>query len=276
MAPLAVRRRVSLMGLDFDALTEDQTVGTILAALAQGRGGWVLTPNLEHLRAYQMTDEIQREFDCADLVVPDGMPLLWASRLKNEALPGRVAGSDLIWSVSRAAAQSGASILFVGGAPGTAQQAAARLQRENPDLLVRGAICPLPGFELSRLRVDEIAREAARLRPDIVFLGLPLAKQLVMARQLKCRLPRAWIIGVGVSFSFVSGDIRRAPSWAQRAGLEWVHRLAQEPRRLFRRYVVEGIPFALHLLLYSTLAGALSELAWRPDRIAPGKRAADS
>ena len=275
MAPVAVGKRVSLMGLDFDALIEEQTVSAILAA-SQRRGGWVLTPNLEHLRAYQMTDEVQREFDSADLVVPDGMPLLWASRLKNEALPGRVAGSDLIWSLSRAAAQSGASVLFVGGAPGTAQQAAERLQLENPGLLMRGALCPLPGFERSRQRVDETAREAARLRPDIVFLGLPLIKQLVMARQLKRRLPRAWIIGVGVSFSFVSGDIRRAPTWAQHAGLEWVHRLAQEPRRLFRRYVVEGIPFAIHLLLYSTLAGALSELAWRPDRIPPGKRAAES
>jgi N-acetylglucosaminyldiphosphoundecaprenol N-acetyl-beta-D-mannosaminyltransferase len=122
------------MGLDFDALTEDQTVGTILAALAQGRGGWVLTPNLEHLRAYQMTDEIQREFDCADLVVPDGMPLLWASRLKNEALPGRVAGSDLIWSVSRAAAQSGAS----GGRPAaTGESRPPRARRTLPAARLR-------------------------------------------------------------------------------------------------------------------------------------------
>jgi N-acetylglucosaminyldiphosphoundecaprenol N-acetyl-beta-D-mannosaminyltransferase len=86
-------------------------------------------------------------------------------------------------------------------------------------------------------------------------------------------LPHAWVIGVGISFSFVSGDIVRAPRWVQRLGLEWLHRLAQEPGRLFRRYVVEGIPFALRLLAYSALARVLSSLALRPDRVVPRRRA---
>jgi N-acetylglucosaminyldiphosphoundecaprenol N-acetyl-beta-D-mannosaminyltransferase len=269
MAALTTQSRVSLMGLDFDALTETESVARIFDALEAGRGGWVVTPNLEYLRAYQLADDVQRELDSADLVVPDGMPLLWASRLKNEPLPGRVAGSDLIWSLSRAAARRGASIVFFGGQTGTAEAAAARLRREYPGLVVRGAVCPPHGFARDQAAMAASIREAAALRPDIVFVGLPLAKYLLAARALRHELPQAWVIGVGVSFSFVSGDIARAPGWLQRLGLEWLHRLAQEPRRLFRRYVIEGIPFALRLLVYSALVRAASALALRPDRVVP-------
>jgi N-acetylglucosaminyldiphosphoundecaprenol N-acetyl-beta-D-mannosaminyltransferase len=272
MAATPAQSRVSLMGLDFDAVTETEAVATILDRLRKGQGGWVVTPNLEYLRAYQVADEVQREFDRADLVVPDGMPLLWASRLKNEPLPGRVAGSDLIWSLSRAAALRGASILFFGGQPSTAEGAAARLRREYPGLVVRGAVCPPRGFEHDPAALAAIAREIAALRPDIVFVGLPLAKHLLATRALRHELPGAWIVGVGVSFSFVSGEIVRAPGWLQRLGLEWLHRLAQEPRRLFRRYVIEGIPFALRLLAYSALVRAVSALALRPDRVVPRGR----
>jgi len=272
MAVVATAGRVSLMGLDFDALTESEAVARILDSLEQGQGGWVVTPNLEYLRAYQLADDVQRDFDSADLVVPDGIPLLWASRLKKEPLPGRVAGSDLIWSLPRAAARRGASILFLGGKPGTAEAAAARLRREYSDLRICGAICPPHGFERDRVAVAAVARKAAMLQPDIVFVGLPLAKYLVVARALRCELPGAWLVGVGVSFSFVSGDIARAPAWLQCLGLEWLHRLAQEPRRLFRRYVIQGMPFAARLLAYSALVRAASALALRPDRVVPRGR----
>lgn len=269
---MATSARISLMGLDFDALTEQEAVAQILDAVAAGRGGWAVTPNLEYLRAYQRADNVQREFDRADLVVPDGTPLLWASRLKREPLPARVAGSDLIWSLSREAARRGASVLLLGGEPGTAVAAGARLREAAPGLRVTGAICPPPGFEQDPDAVAAIAAEAAALRPDVIFVGLPLAKNLVMCRALRELLPGAWAIGVGVSFSFVSGEIARAPGWVQRAGLEWVHRMAQEPRRLFRRYLIEGIPFAARLLTYATLARALAALTTRPDRVVPRGR----
>lgn len=260
--------RVSLMGLGFDPVTEDEAVDAILDGVAAGRGGWVLTPNLEHLRAYQREDDVRERFDRADLVVPDGTPLLWASRVKREPLPGRVAGSDLIWSLSRAAAERGASVLLAGGNPGTADAAARKLEAHAPGLHVVGTLCPAHGFDAAA-----VAAEVAALRPDVVFVGLPMGKSLALSAALRDALPHAWAVGVGVSFSFVSGDIARAPGWVQRAGLEWVHRLVQEPRRLFRRYVVEGIPFAARLLVYALLLRALTRLTTRPDRIVPRRTA---
>jgi N-acetylglucosaminyldiphosphoundecaprenol N-acetyl-beta-D-mannosaminyltransferase len=257
------------MGLDFDAVTERETVDTILDGAERDQGGWVVTPNLEYLREYQLADDVRDAFDDASLVVPDGTPLMWASRLKREPLPDRVAGSDLIWSLSRGAGRRRASVFLLGGSPGTAEAAARRLEQECPGLSVCGTACPPRGFERRPREIEEIARLVADARPDVVFVGLPLRKHLVMARALRELLPQAWLVGVGVSFSFVSGDVARAPRWLQRLGLEWVHRLAQEPRRLFRRYVVEGIPFALRLLTYAALHRLLSRLALRPDRIQP-------
>jgi N-acetylglucosaminyldiphosphoundecaprenol N-acetyl-beta-D-mannosaminyltransferase len=261
--------RVSLMGLDFDAVTEGEAVETILDGAERDEGGWVVTPNLEYLREYQLADDVRAAFDEAELVVPDGTPLLWASRLKREPLPDRVAGSDLIWSLSRAAGRRRATVFLLGGSPGSAEAAARRLEQECPGLEVCGTACPPRGFELFPGDVREIACLVADARPDVVFVGLPLRKHLVMARALRELVPQAWLVGVGVSFSFVSGEVVRAPRLLQRLGLEWLHRLAQEPRRLFRRYVVEGIPFAARLLVYAALHRLLSRLALRPDRIQP-------
>jgi N-acetylglucosaminyldiphosphoundecaprenol N-acetyl-beta-D-mannosaminyltransferase len=261
--------RVSLMGLGFDPVTEAQAVDAVMEGVARDDGGWVVTPTLEYLREYQLADDVRTAFDEADLVVPDGAPLLWASQLKRDPLPGRVAGSDLIWSLSRAAAERRASVYLVGGSPGSAERAAARLERECPGLLVRGTACPQRGFDRNGAAVREIAAAVAEARPDIVYIGLPLRKHLTLAHSLRERLPQSWLVGVGVSFSFVAGDIQRAPRWVQRVGLEWMHRLAQEPRRLFRRYVLEGIPFAARLMAYAGLTRLLSRLALRPDRIEP-------
>jgi N-acetylglucosaminyldiphosphoundecaprenol N-acetyl-beta-D-mannosaminyltransferase len=261
--------RVSLMGLDVDAVTEDQTVARVVEGALQDEGGWVITPNLEHLREYQLDEDVRAALDEAELVVPDGAPLLWASRLQREPLPGRVAGSDLIWSLSRAAGRRGASLFLLGGSPGTAERAAERLERECAGLRVQGTVCPPHGFEKNPHLIREMAVEVAAGRPDVILIGLPLRKHLVMARALREALPQAWLVGVGVSFSFVSGETLRAPLWLQRVGLEWVHRLLQEPRRLFRRYVLEGIPFALRLFAYAVLVRALSRLVRRPDLVQP-------
>ena len=128
------------MGLGFDPLTEIEAVDAILDGVERDDGGWVVTPNLEYLREYQLADDVRDAFEEADLVVPDGTPLLWASQLKRDPLPGRVAGSDLIWSLSRAAARRRASVYLVGGSPGTAERAAKRLRQECPGLQVRAAL----------------------------------------------------------------------------------------------------------------------------------------
>jgi N-acetylglucosaminyldiphosphoundecaprenol N-acetyl-beta-D-mannosaminyltransferase len=243
--------RVDLMGLPVDAVTAPEAVEIVTDALGDGRGGWVITPNLEHLRAFRRRPELRPHFREADLVLADGMPLVWASRLQDTPLPERVAGSDLIWSLSRAAARHDASVYLVGGNPGTALAAAGVLEDAAPGLEVAGAHCPPMGFTSDGDELQRVERAVASSEADLVYVGLPLDKQVTLIPRLRERLPRAWFLGLGISFSFVCGDVARAPRWMQAHGLEWVHRLTQEPARLVRRYLIEGVPFALALFAHS-------------------------
>lgn len=238
-------RAVELLQMRLDAVSPREAVGRIIESSG---GGCVLTPNLQHLRAYRRSAAVRGAFRRCELVVPDGMPLIWASRIQGTPLPGRVAGSDLVWSLSQAAAHSERTLFLLGGAPGTAEDAATELRRRFPGLGIAGTHCPPPGFERSASAMNEMRQQIAAASPDLIYIGLPLAKQLLVMDSLRGMVPRAWQIGLGISFSFVTGDVRRAPAWAQRTGLEWLFRLAQEPRRLGRRYLVEGLPFFAELM----------------------------
>jgi N-acetylglucosaminyldiphosphoundecaprenol N-acetyl-beta-D-mannosaminyltransferase len=255
--PLEAIPRVRLLDANFHAITERDCVNLIIQAARERRGGWVVTHNLDHLRRLHKQREFRELCSTADLVVADGVPVLWAARLVGEPLPERVAGSDLIYSLSAAAADHGCSVFLLGGNPGTAQATASRLVERNPSLKVAGTFCPPVGFEHDPTQGAALEGLLLRAQPDIVFVGLGSPKQEQLIVRLRPLLPGAWWLGVGVSFSFVCGQVRRAPLWLQRLGLEWLHRLLQEPARLARRYLVQGVPF-LGLLLAHGLRRRLS------------------
>lgn len=260
----AKRRRVRLRGVELDNITASETIDRIVSDLRAGRGGWVLTPNLDILRALSRDPQYALLCSATSLRVADGMPLLWASRLQGTPLVERVAGSDLIWTLTARAAEEGRSVFFLGGNPGAAESAAARLKELNPGLRVVGTECPPIGFEGDGEYNARMRAKLSAAAPDICFVALGLPKQDRLIRSLMPLLPATWFLGVGISFSFVSGEVRRAPRWMRLSGLEWLHRLVQEPRRLGRRYLVHGVPFALGLLAESAAAG-LTGATRRPE-----------
>jgi N-acetylglucosaminyldiphosphoundecaprenol N-acetyl-beta-D-mannosaminyltransferase len=237
------RDRISLLGMPVDPVTEGEAVDAIVGSLRDGAGGWVITPNLDHLRRHRDSDSVRRAFAHADLVLADGMPLVWASRLQRTPLPERVAGSDLIWSLSDAGGAAGASVFLLGGNAGAAEDAAQVLRERAPGLRVAGTAAPAV-TEDGAAGLDGVAADLRAARPDLVYVGLPLAKQVAVIPRLRRAAPGSWFLGLGMSLSFVAGDVRRAPAWLRGAGLEWLWRLSQEPRRLWRRYLVEGFPTA--------------------------------
>jgi len=234
-----------------DRLSEREVVQAALTGLAEGRGGWICPANLDVLRQFAEEPEVRHIVGEADLVVADGMPLLWASRLQSQPLPERVAGSSLIETLPEAVAGTGKSIFLLGGDPGVAVQAAEVLQERFDGLRIAGTHCPPIGFERSPEKLREIEASLLGSRPDVVFVALGFPKQEKLIMRLRPLLPQAWFVSVGISLSFVSGDVARAPRWAQRAGLEWAHRLVQEPRRLAHRYLVQGVPFMTRVLARS-------------------------
>ena len=186
----------------------------------------------------------------AELVVADGMPLVWASRVAGTPLPERVAGSSMTVTLAAAAAAAGRSLFLLGGNTGVAEEAAEALRATHPDIRIAGTWCPPMGFEHDAVQMDKIRKSLAASNADLVLVALGSPKQERLIRDLRAEglLPSAWWIGVGISLSFLTGEVQRAPRWMQAAGLEWTHRLVQEPRRLVKRYLLHGIPFGLGLM----------------------------
>ena len=179
-----------------------------------------------------------------DLVVADGVPVLWAGRLLGEPLPGRVAGVDLMAALLAAAAREGLRVYFLGAKPEIVRALEARCKEQHPGLVVAGA---RDGY-FDRDKSDAVVADIRGARADILFIGMPSPFKEVWAQAHKRALDTPVIIGVGGSFDVLTGHVKRAPLWMQKSGLEWSWRLMMEPRKMWRRYLVGNSRFILMLL----------------------------
>jgi N-acetylglucosaminyldiphosphoundecaprenol N-acetyl-beta-D-mannosaminyltransferase len=221
------------------------------------RAAIVVTPNVDHVIRAQKDQAYAELVRGADLVLADGQPIVWVSRLVGTPLKERVAGSDLFPRLCGFAAEKGYRVFFFGGDPGAAEGARDVLQQRYPGLRVVGTCYPPYGFETDPTENRKSIEAIWAARPDILFVGLGSPKQERWIAAHMHEYGPAVSIGVGISFSFVAGHVRRAPRWMRRAGLEWLHRLWMEPRRLWKRYLVRGWAF-LPVLFQSIRASMLA------------------
>jgi len=206
------------------------------------RGGYVLTPNVDHVVLAEAEPALKAAYADAALSLADGMPILWASRLLGRPLPAKVSGSDLVAPLMARAASRGWSVYLLGGAPGVGEKAAAVLRDRLPALRIAGIDAPHIGAPDDA----EAAAAAERIRaahPDLVLVALGCPKQELWMKHQAARLGPSVALGIGASLDFVAGVVRRAPRWVSRLGLEWFYRLLHEPRRLWRRYLVRDPKF---------------------------------
>ncbi|MEJ5866157.1 WecB/TagA/CpsF family glycosyltransferase [Pseudokineococcus sp. 5B2Z-1] len=246
----AAPQKVVVDGVAFDAVTETEVVDHVLREMSAGRGGMLLTPNVDILRQLRRPD-LQGIAAQADIVVADGMPIVWASRIQGSPLPERVTGASLAGSLPAAAASAGRSVYLLGGEEGVAEAAAENLASDHEGLRVAGWHCPPHGFERDEDQMGAIVEDLQRTQPDLVLVGLGFPKQERLIGVLRSTLPRAWFIGCGGALTFLSGRVSRAPEGIQKSGFEWLHRLAMEPRRMARRYLVDDLPYAAGLFARS-------------------------
>jgi N-acetylglucosaminyldiphosphoundecaprenol N-acetyl-beta-D-mannosaminyltransferase len=253
--------RVTIAGAGFDTLTQAQLVENVSAAIRGDIGGTIVTPNIDICHRIGRDPSSHGFITSASFVVPDGMPLLWAARLVGRPLVERITGADLIYSLSAAAAAAGWSIYLVGGMPSVdsrptaAQRAADRLVELNPGLEIAGTYAPAVKFSAMTDDIEVLCKELAEFEPKVVFVGLGFPKQERLIARLIPVLPNAWFVGCGAAIPYAAGELRRAPGWMQRTGLEWIFRLVREPRRLAGRYLRRDLPYAAALLTDSAWCG---------------------
>ena len=248
-AEFAGPEHISILGVPVSLVTVTSATQRILGWVkSRDAGRYVCVRDVHGVMLAQDDGALLKAHRDADMVTPDGMPLAFIARRRHPGMVGRTCGADLFAELLREGLPAGTRHFFFGGKPGVAEELARIAVTRNPGLIVAGTATP-PFGPLSLEEDAALTRRVADAAPDIVWVGLSTPKQELWMADHRQSLPGAVLIGVGAVFDFYIGAVRRAPLWASNAGLEWLFRLASEPRRLWRRYLILAPRFVLRVAL---------------------------
>lgn len=225
--------------IEFTAMSFDRAVDWVLERAVARRGGTVVTPNADFVVRAHRDASFRRLLEAFDLRVPDGMGVIYAGRLAGRPLRQTVTGRLLLPAVAARAAKSGLPLALFGAGPDVAAEAGRRLQRRCPGLEIPVAITPPYPIAIGSAADQRQVAEIAASRARVVFVGLSAPKGEAWIQAHRAELGDRVLVGVGAALDIIAGRFREAPAWMTRLGVEWLFRLAQEPRRLTRRYLVD-------------------------------------
>lgn len=247
-AKLSTTSRANVLGIGVHAVDLNSAVATIANAVATRSKGYVCAIGVHGIMEAQRNAELCNIFSRALMVVPDGMPTVWMGHLQGLSGMQRVFGPDLMLAVIGDRALQGCSHFLYGGNSGVAEELRASLYRQFPAAHIVGTYTP-PFRPLNHTEASELQRTIDRLRPDIVWVGLSTPKQERFMAEYLPHLHTTLMIGVGAAFDFHTGRLRDSPRWVKQLGLQWLDRLLQEPRRLWKRYLFNNPAFLANALL---------------------------
>lgn len=227
---------VRLLGIEIGVIDNGGAVAQILKWGRERPAKVVVTVNLDHIVKLRTDETFQAAYAAADLILADGMPLVWLARLEGTPLPERVAGSELIVPICQAAAKEGLSVYFLGTSEPILQAAADNLTARFPGLTIAGSHAPAFGFRNNDAAQRQAADMVAKSGADILFLAFGAPTQEIFATRFREELGCGAVVCIGAGLDFIAGEVARAPVWMQKSGTEWIWRTLQEPRRLGPRY----------------------------------------
>ena len=231
-------RSTPILGVPVSLVTVSSATRTILDWVGKGgTGHYVCVRDVHGVMLAQSDPALMAAHLQADMVTPDGAPLALIAKRRYPGSVARTCGSDLFESILRGGVPAGTRHYFFGGKPGVAEELARRVAKHHPEIVIAGTGTP-PFGPVSATEDAELTQQIIAARPDIVWVGLSTPKQELWMAGHRDELPEMTLIGVGAVFDFYIGAVRRAPAWMSTVGLEWLFRLASEPRRLWRRYLV--------------------------------------
>jgi N-acetylglucosaminyldiphosphoundecaprenol N-acetyl-beta-D-mannosaminyltransferase len=234
-AAASIEQRVDVLGIGVSSINLDDAVATVERWIAERSQNYVCVSGVHGVMLSRQDTKLRGIHNAAGMVTPDGMPLVWLSRLLGSRRTERVYGPDLMRKLTAVSARRGYRQFYYGGADGVAEQLRQSLLSAHPGLQVAGHICP-PFRQLTPDEDQTVVDEINAAKPDIVWVGLSTPKQEYWMASHLGRIDAPVMIGVGAAFDFLAGTKRQAPLFMQRNGLEWLFRMATEPRRLGSRY----------------------------------------
>lgn len=242
--------RISFMNIEIDNLTMDETLSAVDDLIRQNKNSFVVTPNVDHIVKLNTNEKLKAAYSEADLILTDGKPLIWASKLFRTPIKEKISGSDLFPELCKFAAEHHYKMFFLGAKDGVAAKAANILKKKYDGLEIVGCYSPAVGFEKDPKEIENIAQMVLHAKPHILILAFGCPKQEIFALDYRNKLQVPISFCLGASLDFAAGYVKRAPRWMSNIGLEWLYRLYQEPRRMFKRYVLEDWKFAKMFIKY--------------------------
>jgi N-acetylglucosaminyldiphosphoundecaprenol N-acetyl-beta-D-mannosaminyltransferase len=242
--------RIKFMNTEIDNLTMEETLEEIDFLIQENRNAYVVTPNVDHIVQLENGGELCEVYKNADLILTDGKPLLWISKLYKTPIKEKISGSDLLPLLCKMASKKGYSMFFLGAAENIAAKAAENLTRKYPGLNVKGTYSPRPGFEKDISEMKKIENMVKHTNPHILIVCLGCPKQELFIFNNKDKLGVPISLGLGASLDFEAGIIKRAPRWMSDHGLEWLFRITQDPKRMAKRYLINDIKIIGLILKY--------------------------
>ena len=231
--------RIKFMNTEIDNLTMREALEAIDKLILENRNAFVVTPNVDHIVQLEKGGELCEVYKNANLILADGKPLIWISKWYGTPIKEKISGSDLFPLLCEHAVKRNYRIFFLGAAKGVAAKAAKNLSKRYPGLQIVGTYSPPMGFEKNTSELLNIEKKIKRVAPHILIVGLGCPKQELFIFHNRERLNVPISLGLGASFDFEAGNIRRAPKWMSDYGFEWLFRIFQDPKRLIKRYLFD-------------------------------------
>lgn len=233
--------RIKFMNTEIDNLTMDETLQRIDELILEDKSAFVVTPNVDHIIQLEQGGELVEAYKQADLILADGKPLIWISKWYGFPIKEKISGSDLFPRLCEMAAEKGYRMFFLGAAEGVAAKAAENLTKKFKGLQIVGTYSPPKGFEADKKEMEKIKKLITERQPHIliVALGCPKQELFILHNHKELCVPIS--LGLGASIDFEAGNIKRAPKWMADHGFEWAYRIIQDPKRLFKRYLIDDV-----------------------------------
>ncbi|MFS0821577.1 WecB/TagA/CpsF family glycosyltransferase [Bacillus sp. 1P02SD] len=238
-------RKVEMFNIEFDNIDFDGLFSFFEDAIVNEKKTYLVTCNVDHIMNVQKDSKFREIYNNADLIVADGVPVVWASKLLGNPLKEKISGSDIIPKLANKLVEKNYSLFFLGADEGVAAKAAENLKENYPKIKVVGTYSPSYGFEKNEGEIKRIIEMINNSKPDLLFVGVGSPKQEKWIYKYYQDLQVPVSIGVGATFDFLAGNVKRAPLFMQKSGLEWFWRLIQEPKRLWKRYLVNDSKFII-------------------------------
>lgn len=241
----------ALLNTYINNVTMPETIAAIEQMIEADKKSYVVAINVDVVMKIEEDSYLKKVVDNADMVLVDGKPLVWISKLHGKPLKAKISGSDLVPLLCEVAAEKGYKIFIIGGKDGIAEQAKEKLENRLPKIKIVGTYAPPFGFEKNESELDKINQMISEAHPDLLIacFGCPKQEKWIYENIEKYNAKVS--VCAGATVDFLAGNVKRAPRWMSDHGLEWFYRFTQEPKRMFKRYFVDDTKIVKLIFKYA-------------------------